>query len=787
MKIALSWLSCYLHAPLDIETVSKALTDMGLEVEHVEGYAPAIEGVVVAHIRRFDPHPSADKLRVATVFDGEKEIQVVCGDLRCPEDAKVPLATIGSCLPGGFQIKKAKLRGVESMGMLCALDELGFSEQSEGVHVLPQDAVCGENAFKWLNDPVLCLSLTPNLGYCLSVEAVAKQLAAKLDLGFHSTQEFELSLNTAKGVAPKVSDESGKCSEYKCLLIENVQAGPSPAWLARRMQQAGYRSVNTLVDAANWVMLEIGRPIHLFDADTLKGDLTLSLNGSEQIFSRIDGVDQPMVSGALFIKDQESPVAVAGVMGSRLHEVNDSTTRVLMEVAVFDASCVRKSAKLIGCNSEASRRFERGIDPTTTSRVFKRFVQILTELGLQPALGDITGFSHPLPSKREISLSSHLVKRLLDIHMGSREMAQWLARLDIDCEIIDQENLVARVPLSRHDLNLAEDLVEELLKLIGADNLPRRRLKFHLADAKHDPRYVISQSIRQTLWGRGLKEIITLDMVSSRKCAELGFGDKLVALKNPLTVDGDVLRPSLLASFLEIVSHNEGQQAQDMSFFEIGSIYSLGEGKTQEQLALGLLMSGQSHPIHWSQEKTAVDFYTLKGAVEQLLEYLGVEATFQKSSLTSFHPGQQAKICLKSGLVIGHIGRVHPRHEKSIDSSSALFYGEIGIEDLLKAQNCRCQYQPLAQFPGSERDWTLTLDESVSYEAVLEAIPDLEQLERVELLSIWRCEQRLGKDRKNLTLRFYYRHREKTMTQVEVESQHLLLKETVSRKLDLKN
>lgn len=787
MKIALSWLSSYLQHLPDVETISNALTDMGLEVEHVEGYATPIEGVVVAHIRHFQPHPSADKLRVATVFDGEKELQVVCGDLNCPEGAKVPLATIGAKLPGGFEIKKAKLRGVESMGMLCALDELGFSDESEGVFILPEEAVCGKNAFEWMNDPVLSLSLTPNLGYCLSVEAVAKQLAAKLEIKFIPSLPPKLALGASCSRVPQVTDKSGKCTQYQGLLIENIQVTSSPKWLARRLQQAGYRSVNSLVDAANWIMLETGRPIHLFDADTLKGDLFVTLEPAEKIFKRIDGVEQPLPKGVLCIHDQEEAVAVAGVMGSKSHEVCDFTQRVLMEVAVFDPSVVRKSARLLGCSSEASRRFERGVDPTSTLYVFEKFVALLREMELKPTLSQFTGFSLPLAHRRRIELSSSLLERLLDIRMSAREMASWLSRLEIECEVLNNESLVATVPLARHDLVIAYDLVEEIMKLIGTNNLPRKSLSCQFARASHDPRFMMTQALRKFFWGRGLNEVVTLDMVSSEQCRKVALDHKLVKLKNPSTVDQDVLRPSLLVSFLDVVAHNRDQQVQDLSVFEVGSIYSLQENTVQEQMAIGVMMSGQTSPNHWNGQIEKIDFYTLKGLLEQTLAYLGIEVFFEKSQLPNFHPGQQARMVLKSGLVMGHLGRLHPKLERALEWQSPIFYGELGLEDLLKAKNLACQHQPLAQYPGSERDWTLTLDEAVNFDAVMKAMPVMEQLERVEVVSIWRCAQKLGEGKKNLTLRFFYRHRDKTMTQSEVEAQHLLLKETVFRKLDLKN
>jgi phenylalanyl-tRNA synthetase beta chain len=607
-----------------------------------------------------------------------------------------------------------------------------------------------------------------------------------LELPFYPLEKTTIGHVSHELVAPKVKNISGKCLSYQCLLIEKVKAIESPHWLARRMQQAGYRSVNALVDAANWVMLEMGRPIHLFDADTLKGDLEVSLLESEHAFSRIDGLDQMLKPGTLVISDETGPVAVAGVMGSRLHEVGSSTTRVLMEVAVFDSSAVRKSAKAIGCTSEASRRFERGVDPTSNELVFERFIQILKSMDFSPLVGSFSGFSSPLPKEREINLSSKLVYRLLNLRMGAQEISNWLSRLDINCRIVDEETLIAKPSLARHDLVIAQDLVEELMKLIGTENLPRQMLNVHLGSASHDSRYLISQSIRQLFCGRGLKEVITLDMVSGEKCRNFGF-ENSVELKNPLSVEADVLRPSLLIGFLETLTQNRDQQIKDVGIFEIGSVYSKDGAKTQEQLALGLLITGQKTASHWSQESENFNFYDIKGSVEQLLEYMGAEYCFKTSCFSNFHPGQQAKICSKEGLAIGHVGRLHPRYEKSLGMDYPIFYAEIGIEDLLKVRNSLCQYRALDQYPGSERDWTLTLHESVSFEEVLASFPVLEHLERVELVSIWRCPEKLGFDNKNLTLRFYYRHRDKTMTQSEVESQHLLLKETVSRKLNLKN
>lgn len=787
MKIALSWLKKWVDHKLSAEQAASVLTSLGIEVEHIESYAPPIQEVVVAEIMQVEPHPNAGKLKIAKVFDGERHWQVVCGAANCREGIKVALARLGACLPGGFEIKKAKLRGIESFGMLCSLDELGYSGTYEEIHELVKESVCGTNAFDWINDPVLCLSLTPNLGHCLSIEGIARELAAKMDLPLknpydatHLDFDPSYKLEPAHLAAPQVQ-------QYSYMLIEGVEVQPSPPWLAYKLQQAGYRSVNNLVDAGNWVMLELGRPVHIFDADTLQGSLKVGLaHGGEKIV-RIDGVEQLLAKDTLAVFDAQGPVAIAGVMGSSKHEVSCATSRIVLEVAVFEPQAVRRSARQSQCHSESSRRYERGVDLAKTPMVFEAYIKLLQDLEQKPRYSGIQYSCQQALPRKSVLIRSQDVSRLLGLHMGLPEIAVWLAKLGIDSQVLSEQNaLECLIPSWRHDLAISADLVEELMRLVGTENLAKGSCTFSLTADTHQPLYLLTHKLRHSLAGFGLQEVVTVDLVSEQKLQDYGIQSQYpLKLINPSSIEADLLRPSLLVSFIEVVKHNIDQQNFDLAIFEAGQVYQSYD-KELERSVVGILLSGQSASAGWMSEARVWDFYDIKGIAESLLASLRINCKIEKGEHPYLHPGQQANLLSQRGELLGVCGKVHPTLLARCGIDQPTFYAELSLKELLHAQACACQYQNLPSFPGASRDWTLTLDESLSYEKVLGGVPTVDNLVEVKLVSIWRSLEKLGADRKNMTLRFFYRSHHKTLTQQEIEAAHSFVKEHVIKNLNIK-
>lgn len=789
MKLPNSWLQSRLKLNIPINELADHLTSLGLEVEHIEGYAPIIQEVVVAEIQKVEPHPGADRLRIAQVFDGVTRHQVVCAASNCRSGIKVAFAKIGAKLTGGFQIKKAKIRGVESFGMLCALDELGYCGTFDGIYEFSEEAPLGTLAMDWINDPTFVLNLTPDLSHCLSLEGIARLVAAKLCLPFDPKTYSRLKATTSLKT-PHVHLDSKSALQYACMLFDGAAVGPSPLWLTRKLEQAGFRSINNFVDIGNWVMLETGRPVHVFDADTLKGNLCVRSSCKGELLKRLDGVDQILEEGLLVVADQEGPVALAGVMGSRVHEVTTSTKRVLLEVALFEMGAVRSSAKKSGCFSESSRRFERGVPLDNSQTVFEAFVDLLEMISAaHPRYSEVQTMGEVNIKKKPIHLHVANIKRLLGIELSPSVCADWFHR--IGCTVhIKGDEVICHVPSSRHDLELEEDLIDELMKLVGVDSIPRTVCHASLPGTPHAPLYELTQRIRRTLVGVGLQEIVTLDFVNSKQLQTWGMAlQEFVELQNPPSQETDVLRPSLLPSMVAVSQHNKAQQVHEMAMFEVGQVYQ-AKLNPCETTALGILLQGGYEKPRWDGSSQAFDFYDIKGIVETLMQSLGVTASCRvpcgenKEIHPWLHPKQQAIWVTPDAIVLGHIGQVHPRILGLQESDTPLFYGEFSLKDLLQALGKVCKYRALPMYPGSSRDWTLTLPQLMNYEKLDQAIPRLGDLVEVQLLGIWRSEK-LGLHRKNVTLRFHYRSGEKTLTQQEIEAQHVQVQQATMKTLNV--
>lgn len=790
MKVPLSWLKEVVPFDQSPQEIADRLTLAGLEVEGIDDLTPPFEKVVVGKVLSTEPHPEAEKLCVATVTDGTETFQVVCGAPNCRADLITAFAQVGARLtaPDGkvTKIKKGKLRGVESQGMLCSESELGISDSHDGIAELPEDWELGSDIASRYSDIVLDIALTPNLGHCASILGVAREVAALLDSQVTMPEaELEEDPSTqCSGLTSVTVEDFELCPRYACRVITDIKVGPSPDWLKRKVEASGFRSINNVVDVTNFVLMELGHPLHAFDFDIVKDGIVVRKAKAGEKLTTLDDVERQLDEDMLVIADKEKPLALAGIMGGANSEVSDSSTKILLESAVFHPINIRRSSQRLALQSEASKRFERHVDPEMALRAMDRAAALLASVcGGKVASGFIDqkekGF---LP--KELKMRCSRCNALLGTQLAIGEMESILRSLDLPCKLEGDDTLVVTIPTYRHDLNIEVDLIEEVGRIYGYDKIPRSRARFCSSPLPHSPIYLFEQEARQQLLAEGLQEFITCDLIGPKVMdivePESVRPEDIIQVKNPTSVDQSLLRPSLLPGLLQVVKHNIDRSVKDIAGYEVGRVHLKAGDSFKEQSLAGILLSGLAQPSSWATDGRNVDFFDLKGSVENLLEGLGVEnATFVKSKFKNLHPGRQASIQI-DGMAVGQIGEVHPAILSQLDIEQAVFYAEIDLHDLYRQRITGKKMLALPMFPGSERDWTLTLKEEVPASEVMDAIAKAPSklLQDASLVTVYRSEK-LGPDKKNLSFNFVYRSDKKTLSQEAVEREHKRVVDTV--------
>lgn len=788
MQVPLSWLKELIETDTPLEQLSHTLTMTGLEVEGIEPTALSFEGVIFAQVRATTAHPDADSLQVATVFDGKEEFQVVCGAPNCRPGLTTAFAPVGSRLTNekgdSFKIKKGKLRGVESFGMLCGADELGLDGETEGIMEFPHAPQPGKLLKEVYGDTVLHIGLTPNLSHCTSLLGVARELAAAegsplLPLPTPSIEESGEEIQTAL----RLSVESEHCPHYACRLIRNVTIRPSPAAIQRRLEACGIRSVNNVVDATNYVLLEIGHPLHGFDYDRLEGKaITVREAKEAEKLTTLDNVERSLPLGSLIIADGTQAVAAAGVMGGAFSEVGEQTQNVLLESAYFLPSAIRKASKQLNLSTEASKRFERGADPQNVLFALNRAAQLIQEW----AGGEIApGILQNSPAPKEtLTVSCRLsrINAILGTQLSLSEVEKVFQRLSLSSSWDGKDLFQLSIPSYRVDLNEEIDLIEEVARIYGYGNIAKQplQLQFSPSTHPHAPSYLFEQRVRQNLLGEGLQELMTCDLISP-KLADLAHDvtskEALISVQNPASSEQSVLRPSLIPGFLDVIQHNIARYTSDLSAFELGKIHMRVEGRVKEHTALGLVLTGKQRPWHWEEKPREVDFFDLKGHVENLCQSFSPDPlTFEKSAYPLFHPGRQAIIKMGE-LPLGILAEIHPATLRSLNISQRVFVAELSLHDLYQRQAPTTRMTPLPQYPGSTRDWTLTLQKGLSSQEVLQAISKVPSklLQNVEVIDLYKGE--------NVTLRLTYRSEKKTLSQEAVDREHARVQKMVQNAL----
>ncbi len=789
MRLSINWLTDFVDLTVAPGHLADRLTMAGLEVEAVEDIAPDFSGVVVGRVTRVEPHPQADRLQVTEVTTGEATYRVVCGAPNVAAGRLYAFAPPGAALAGGRKLKPAKLRGVVSEGMLLAEDELGLSTDHVGLMDIPQDLPLGQDLVQALNlaDTVLEVAITANRADCLSVLGLAREVAALLHQPLRHPEVVVAPGGAAPTRARVTILDPVHCPRYAARLLTGLTVKPSPFWLRRRLQAAGLRPINNLVDVTNYVLLEFGQPLHAFDFQRLQGgEIIVRLpRPEERSFVTLDGQERTLTPETLLICDAARPVALAGVMGGLDSEVTEQTSQVLIESAYFNPRTIRRTSKRLGLSTEASYRFERGVDPEGVVHALERATQLMCQVGGGAAAGErLDVYPAPLSHPR-LPLRVSRANQVLGTDFSHEEMEGWLKRLHLPVVCLDRDNLVVQVPSFRGDLEREIDLIEEIARLAGYDAIPVTLPRGEVATKRPGPEARLSQEAKRLLVGMGFFEVVTYSFQSERLAALTAERDApVLRLSNPLSEEQAVMRTSLLPGLLEMLRRNALKQIQDVRLFECAKVFQPAPGADlpQEELWLSGLLCGAREAQSWGACREPVTFFDLKGAVETLLEGLGIpDVNFQGAGL----PG-----CLLYGarafsgaVELGVLGELRPQLAEQLDLEGSIFVFSLDFAALARTA-APPLFSPLPRYPAVYRDIALVIPEAVPAARVAQALYEYGRpwLVEARLFDLYRGEP-IAADKKSLAFRLTYRDPERTLTDDLVNPHHQALVEALGREL----
>jgi phenylalanyl-tRNA synthetase beta chain len=798
MLVPLSWLKEYLDIPSDLtpHKLAEALTLAGLEVDKVEASSLGFTGVIVGKVLKAEPHPQAERLRIATVSDGKSTYQVVCGAPNCRAGIVTAFAMIGAHLTDDngetFKIKKSKLRGIDSEGMLCTEKELGLNDHHEGIAEFAETFPLGKSLLELFGDTVFEISLTPNLGHCMSIRGIARELSSLLHLKLHLPKD---TLNTQQGLL--TSDQIGvsiespdQCLRYACHYMEHIEVKASPEWLVKRLEACGMRSVNNVVDVTNYVLLEYGQPLHAFDYDRIEGSqIIVKSSENPTTLTTLDQVERSIPAGTLLICDEQKPLAVAGIIGGLSSAVTSHTTRVLLESAYFHPSSIRKASKELNLRTDSSSRFEKTVDPDAILTALNRAAYLLQEVASGLSAEDVLDeASHPFVP-RVITCRLSRINSLLGTQLSLSEVETILHRLRIPCITNTPKELFElKIPSYRNDIKEEIDLVEEVARIYGYNNIDLKPIKCINSQIPHSSLYQIENQVRTRLVAEGLQEMLTCSLISP-KLATLALEhsiseDPLIHVLHPSSVDQSILRPSLLPSLLQAVKHNFDHQTFTIAAFELGFVHYKTQGQFVETPVVGIIVTGAQAPRFWGSKEVQADVFDLKGIIENLLQSLGVPAAeYGTLGIKGFHPGRQALIS-RAHHTLGLMGEIHPSILAKLDIQQKVYFAQLDLRELLNSSQKTHLMKPLPLYPGSERDWTATFKEETPYETILTTLRSISSrlVKDLTLIDLYRSDK-LGSDRKNITLRFLYRDDQKTIAFETADKEHARILSLAQQKL----
>jgi phenylalanyl-tRNA synthetase beta chain len=787
MIVSINWLRQFVEINLEPKELAHRLTMAGLEVEGVSDRHACLDSVKAARVLTVAPHPAGENLTVCTLdFGGNKPCTVVCGAPNVRQGMLSALALPGTVLPGGRTVAQSVIRGVDSFGMLCSAAELGTGPDKSGILELEKGAP-GDKIASLLNlaDTVFEIGVTPNRPDCLSLLGVAREAAAVCGTRLVRPQ---ILLPKGEGAIEEITsvtiEAPEHCPRYVARLIRNVTVAPSPFWLQDRLLSVGLRPINNIVDVTNFVMMETGQPLHAFDFDLLEeGRIVVRTAQDGEKFTTLDGKEKILSSSNLMICDGRKPVALAGVMGGENSEINSGTKTVLIESAYFSPMSIRKTAKSLGYHTDASHRFERGVDPTGCPAAAARAAQLMLEVaGGVPAEGEID--AHPAPwAPKEVRLSVNRANSILGTGLSQAQMQALLAAVELETKTPDSDTLSVTPPGFRVDISIPEDLVEEIARLFGYDNIPVTAPKLPMEAPPPRPAMSFRKKLRSIMVHLGFFEAVNYSFVAADTPARLGLAaddprQATLAVANPLSEDQAVMRTSLLPGLLAATGRNVNLQNRSVRLFEIGKVFfaRADEPLPSEQFMLAAILSGEPGPLSWHQKAVPCDFYDMKGAAEALFEILKIKnVDFVKPApgqADTLLPGHCAAMVFKDK-VLGILGQIRPEVCASFDLKQRAFLLEMDVAALRSITPDAVAFAPPPRYPFVLRDITLVLDKAVP---AAEVLGKVRQMKHPWVESVWVFDVYEGKPiekgKKSLSFRITYRADDRTLTDGEVNTLH---------------
>ena len=801
MKFSLSWLKDYIDVTMDPADLADALTMAGLEVDSVSNRYDYLNGVIVARIEEVSPHPNADKLSVCRVNTGESQVSVVCGAPNVKAGLLAPLAQPGTVLPDGTRLEKSVIRGETSAGMLCSDAELGLGADPGGILALDFALKIGTGLAEALDlsDSVFELDLTPNRPDCLSIIGIAREIAIiqKSPLKYPD-YKIEDQADTIHRLTSVTIDAPDHCPRYAARLVDNVKVENSPFWLQDRLLSVGLRPINNIVDITNFVMMETGQPLHAFDFENLaENRIAVRLAVEGEKFTTLDEKERTLDSEMLMICDGEKAVGVGGVMGGLNSEIENDTTRVLIEGAYFNPVSIRRTSKKLGLNTDASHRFERGVDPEGCVRAVNRAAGLMVQIGGGTLVDGIIDEYPKLQTVKDIELGVERTNRLLGTDLDRKQIQDFLESIEFKVEPVDKNEdlLTVTPPTFRVDVSIREDLMEEVARLSGYNKIPPTFPAMPAGGRRPDHGIRLRNQIKGLMSGLGFTEAIAYSFVDEASCDRLSVkeGDprrSMIRILNPLTEDQAVMRTSLVPGILETMRFNMARQIKNLRIFEIGKIFLKSDRQVlpREPELLIALWTGARNDASWYGREALCDFYDIKGAVEALMRALKVDSVrytaMAAESCEYTRPGHTARI-MAADVEVGLVGEIHPRVGENYDLKQAAFIFELDLEKMAGLIPEAGNSKPIPRFPAIYRDITIIVDRKIESQTVLDAVENFQEelIERLHLFDVFEGDP-IAIGKKSVSFRITYRSPGKTLEDEDVADLHKSITERLLRAFD---
>jgi phenylalanyl-tRNA synthetase beta chain len=772
MQLTEAWLKEFVQPPIAIDALAAQLTMAGLEVDAVQPVAGQFNGVVVGEVLSTIQHPNADKLKVCQVNVGRTEpLQIVCGASNVRPGLKIPAALVGAVLPGDFNIKDSKLRGEMSCGMLCSEKELGLAEQSSGLMELPVDAPVGADIRDYLvlNDHVIELGLTPNRADCLSIEGVAREVAVLNQLPYTPVKVPAISIDHQDILEIHIENPQA-CPVYLGRLIKNVnQQASTPLWMQERLRRCGIRSLGPIVDVTNYVLLELGQPLHAFDADKLQAPIVVRNGRSGEALKLLNDQVIELDGESLVIADQRQALALAGVMGGDDSAVSSATQNIFLECAFFSPAGIAGKARKFGLHTDSSHRFERGVDFTLQHRAIERATQLIIEIAGGSA-GPVNQavYADYLPVRSAVPLRQQRIEKMLCISPDNQQITGLFQGLGMQVSA-NATGWEITPPGFRFDIAIEEDLLEEIARIYGYNNLPSSSLLMRSELPKASEAVLPLERLQDALVDRGYQEAITYSFVDEAMLRILAPNDEFIPIQNPISSELSIMRTTLWCGLLNAAIYNINRQQTRVRLFESGLRFFKNAAGIQQHKTIAGLALGSLYPEQWAEKSGNADFFDIKADVEALFALTGNQAVFTAAQHSALHPGQTANISNAKGEAVGLLGMLHPSLEKQFGFDSPVFLFEINQEALLERSIPK--FTPLSRFPSVRRDMAIIVADSLPASEIIDCINACNQpvIREVQIFDIYRG-QGVAEGYKSVALSLILQDFSQTLTESEIDA-----------------